>query len=73
MEVSETKGWVEDLTPVYSQNSSSYLLILPQPQDGHGNYKHLTLVDESGQNVSLSSGTRVVTSILGWNSATNKA
>ncbi|XP_012256545.3 venom dipeptidyl peptidase 4 isoform X3 [Athalia rosae] len=70
----ETAGWVDQFEPpIYSNDGTAFLLILPQNQGDSGDWRHLVMVTNatSGSPVTtaLTSGTHVVTEILSWDEA----
>ncbi|XP_050453792.1 venom dipeptidyl peptidase 4-like isoform X5 [Cataglyphis hispanica] len=68
---SEEKGWVEQFeAPMFNENGTSFLLILPQKQKNGSNWRHIALVTNatSGKptTTALTSGYFVVTEIVSW-------
>ncbi|KYQ60580.1 Inactive dipeptidyl peptidase 10 [Trachymyrmex zeteki] len=68
---SERNGWVEQFeAPIFSEDGTSFLLILPQIQKNGSNWRHIVLITNatSGRPVStaLTSGYFVVTEIVSW-------
>ncbi|XP_036148733.1 venom dipeptidyl peptidase 4 isoform X5 [Monomorium pharaonis] len=67
----ETNGWVEQFeAPMFSEDGTSFLLILPQKQDNGSDWRHVMLVTNatSGRPIitALTSGYYVVTEIVSW-------
>ncbi|XP_070531389.1 venom dipeptidyl peptidase 4 isoform X6 [Cardiocondyla obscurior] len=68
---SEKNGWVEQFeAPIFSEDGTSFLLILPQKQKNGSNWRHVVLVTNatSGRptTTALTSGYFVVTEIVTW-------
>jgi dipeptidyl-peptidase-4 len=67
----ERNGWVEQFVPpIHSKDGTSFLLILPQKQPNHGDWRHAVLVANATTDTpkisALTSGLFVVTEILAW-------
>ncbi|KAH0953559.1 hypothetical protein HN011_011109, partial [Eciton burchellii] len=68
---SEKNGWVEQfVAPMFSDDGTSFLLILPQRQEDGSNWRHAVLVTNatsgSPLTTALTSGYFVVTEIVSW-------
>jgi len=68
---SEKNGWVEQfVAPMFSDDGTSFLLILPRRQEDGSNWRHAVLVTNatsgSPLTIALTSGYFVVTEIVSW-------
>lgn len=68
---SEEKGWVEQFeAPMFNENGTSFLLILPQKQKNGSNWRHIALVTNATSDkpttTALTSGYFIVTEIVSW-------
>lgn len=70
--VSKT-GWIDFYkAPLFNDNGTKFLYILPQLQSNNETYNHVTLVSmETGQQKALTKGIIAVTDILLWNNQAN--
>lgn len=74
--IEETAGWVELFVPPKVSESGTQIALLMSKDEGTtlGSYRHLALLDvqSSATEEFLTSGTYVVTEILGWNHENNQ-
>ncbi|KAG7203914.1 hypothetical protein KM043_016937 [Ampulex compressa] len=70
----EHHGWLELFEPpLFSEDGSSFILILPQKQQDGNDWRHVVLISNTGSGkatiTALTSGNFVVTEILSWDQA----
>ncbi|KAG5896521.1 hypothetical protein JTB14_020494 [Gonioctena quinquepunctata] len=68
------EGWLELFTPpIFSKDGSKFVLILSQDQGGNSGYRHIVMFNtiENAQEMPLTKGKFVVTSILAWEHENN--
>jgi hypothetical protein len=64
----QKNGWIsEEFAPLYNQNGSAFLIIVPSFQTKlNRTYRHIGKKEVGGNLTMLTSGAFVVTKILGW-------